>query len=215
MNFEQFYYLQESNIKVGDYKYHGFTPEQENEIQQDKHNFHKITDTKEKERIKQKFVDYYQHLVGRNPVLNNINIDQKDYKSLHTPEMDVVHGAISGIPPEDIKDFIEVTKGNGYLNVPKGYKPDLSTLGKYIKLHKETNQSAAIQNNNFGDFPMTTFQAAPETLPIPNSNTANPIKKRKRGYVKPGNRKALPKYNVGRVNMATTMLPYQGNGYSL
>ena len=82
-------------------------------------------------------------------------------------------------------------------------------------IQNETSQSAAIQNNNFGDFPMTTFQVAPEMLPIPNSNTANPIKRRKKGYVKPGNRKPVNKYNVGRVNMATTMLPYQGNGYSL
>jgi hypothetical protein len=79
----------------------------------------------------------------------------------------------------------------------------------------ETDQSAAIQGNIFGDFPMTTFQAAPETLPIPNSNTANKIKKRKKQYIKPGNRKSVPKYNVGRVNMATTMFPWQGNGYSL
>jgi hypothetical protein len=79
----------------------------------------------------------------------------------------------------------------------------------------ETDQSAAIQNNIFGDFPMTTFQAAPETLPIPNSNTANKIKKRKKPYIKPGNRIERPRYMVGKVNMATLQLPYQGNGSSL
>jgi hypothetical protein len=79
----------------------------------------------------------------------------------------------------------------------------------------ETDQGAAIQGNIFGNFPMTTFQSTSETLPIPGSNTANKIKKRKKPYIKPGNRKVVPKYNVGRVNMATTMLPYQGNGSSL
>ena len=79
----------------------------------------------------------------------------------------------------------------------------------------ETNQSSAIQGNNYGDFPMTTFKSAFETLPIPNSNTSNKIKKQKKIYIKPGNRKSVPKYNIGRVNMNTTMLPYQGNGASL
>lgn len=83
------------------------------------------------------------------------------------------------------------------------------------EVQNETNQSAVIQGNNYGDFPMTTFQAAPETLPIPGSNTSNKIKKRRKMYVKPGNRKSVPKYSVGRVNMATTMFPWQGNGYSL
>lgn len=87
------------------------------------------------------------------------------------------------------------------------------TFNKFYYL--ETNQSSAIQGNDYGDFPMTTFQSTYRTLPIPNSNTANKIKKSGKKYVKPGNKKIVPKYNVGRVNMNTTMLPYQGNGTSL
>lgn len=82
-------------------------------------------------------------------------------------------------------------------------------------LKNETNQSAVIQGNNYGDFPMTTFQSASELLPTPGSNTANKISKRKKQYIKPGNRKVVPKYNVGRVNMNMTMLPYQTNSSSL
>lgn len=215
MNFEQFYYLQETNVNFNDYKYYGITPKDEEHVQRLKEKYHQTTDKQAKSVIEHMFEDFYQRIVGYNPVLNNINILQPRYLSKNTPIMDLVHGVTSGIPPEDIKNFIEIAKGDGS-NIQKGYTVDPKKYGKYIKLiQNETSQSAAIQGNNFGDFPMTTFQAAPEMLPIPGSNTANPIKKRKKVYIKPGNRKPLAKYNVGRVNMATTMLPYQGNGYSL
>jgi len=67
--------------------------------------------------------------------LNYINIDQPDYKSKNTPEMDVVNGVISGIPPEDIKNFVEITKGDGGNNIPTGYKRDMSEP-RYIKIVK-------------------------------------------------------------------------------
>lgn len=84
----------------------------------------------------------------------------------------------------------------------------------YQFFHIETDQSAVIQGNNFGDFPMTTFQSTPELLPIPGSNTANKFKKIKK-YIKPGNRKIVPKFITQRINNNMLQLPYQGNGTSL
>lgn len=88
-------------------------------------------------------------------------------------------------------------------------------LKNNFKLQNETDQSSAIQGNMFGNYPMTTFQSTSKILPIPGSNTSNKIKKRKKIYIKPGNKQVTSKYNVGRINMNTTMLPYQGNGSSL
>lgn len=215
MTFSQFYYLQENNTNYSDYQYYGIKKNQEEEIQQLKQQYHQTTDKNIKQQILNKFEDYYQQIVGYNPILNKIDIIQPDYKGLNTPLMDLVHGVSSGIPPENIKDYIEVTKGIGGLNIPDGYRLDKSNKNNYIKLiQNETNQSGAIQGNTFGDFPMTTFQSSSTTLPIPGSNTANKIK-RKKQYVKPGNKKIVPKYNVGRVNMNTLNLPYQTNSSSL
>ena len=215
MTFSQFYYLQENNTNFGEYQYYGIGKNQEEEIQQLKELYHQTTDKNIKQQILNKFEDYYQRIVGYNPILSKINIIHSDYKSRNTPLMDLVHGVSSGIPPQDIRDFIEITKGVGTLNLPSGYKIDPNKKGKYIRLiQNETNQSSVIQGNAFGNFPMTTFQSSSTTLPIPGSNTANKIK-RKKQYIKPGNRKIVPKYNVGRVNMNTLNLPYQTNSTSL
>ena len=64
----------------------------------------------------------------------------------------------------------------------------------------ETNQSAAIQGNNYGDFPMTTFQSASETLPIPNSNTSNKINRKNKKYIKIINKNTNHNYNVLSLN---------------
>lgn len=215
MTFSQFYYLQENNVNFGEYKYYGINPQYEENVQNLKQQYHQTSNKEVKKQIEQQFEEFYHHIIGRNPILNQINIIQPDYKSKNTPIMDLVHGVTSGIPPEDIKSYIEITKGVGSLNIPKGYTTDKSKIGKYFKvIQTETNQSSAIQGNSFGDFPMTTFQSSSLLLPIPGSNTANKIKKKNR-YIKPGNRKVVPKYNVGRVNNNTLNLPYQTNSTSL
>ena len=86
-----------------------------------------------KEAIKKEFETLYQYLVGRNRVLNLINIDQSDYLGINTPEMDVVYGAVSGIPPESIKDYVEVNPSYVYfptliLNSFKGLEDDVGSL---------------------------------------------------------------------------------------
>lgn len=127
--------LHERNDVIGNYRYYGFTSNQEEEIHNKIFHYHQTDNVKEKETIKREFETLYQYLVGRNTVLNYINIDQPDYKSKNTPEMDVVNGVISGIPPEDIKNFVEITKGDGGNNIPTGYKRDMSEP-RYIKIVK-------------------------------------------------------------------------------
>lgn len=125
--------LNEFNIKVGKYTYDGFTSTQEDNIKRKIHLYHLTDNLARKEAIKKEFETLYQYLVGRNRVLNLINIDQSDYLGINTPEMDVVYGAVSGIPPESIKDYVEVTKGGGGKSIPSRYKRD-STASNYIQL---------------------------------------------------------------------------------
>jgi hypothetical protein len=125
--------LNEFNIKVGKYTYDGFTSTQEDNIKRKINLYHLTDNLARKEAIKKEFETLYQYLVGRNRVLNLINIDQSDYLGLNTPEMDVVYGAVSGIPPESIKDYVEVTKGGGGKNIPSRYKRD-SMASNYIQL---------------------------------------------------------------------------------
>jgi hypothetical protein len=46
--------------------------------------------------------------------------------------MDLVYGAVSGIPPEDIRNYIEITKGAGGTGIPNNYK--LKSLTPYIQI---------------------------------------------------------------------------------
>ena len=52
--------------------------------------------------------------------------------------MDLVYGAVSGIPPEDIKNYIEQTKGAGGTSIPTGYVRD-PNASNYVKI-KQLNQ---------------------------------------------------------------------------
>lgn len=116
--------LNERNTKVDSYKYYGFTDRQEDEIHDKIAKYHQTSDELEKERIETEFETLYQYIIGRNPILKDINVYQSDYQSKNTPRMDLVNGVISGIPPEDIRDYIEITKGGGGTNIPKGYIRD-------------------------------------------------------------------------------------------
>lgn len=111
--------LNEYNVKKDTYKYYGFTTKQEDEIADRLIRYHKLSDESEKERVEQEFESLYQYVVGRNPVLKSINVYPSDYKGKLNPRMDLVFGVISGIPPEDIKDYIEVGKGAPALTLPR------------------------------------------------------------------------------------------------
>jgi hypothetical protein len=111
--------LNELNIKKDTFKYYGFTTKQEDEIAEKLVKYHKIPTGLEKERIEQEFETLYQYVVGRNPILQNINVYPNDYKGKLNPRMDLVFGVISSIPPEDIKDYIEVAKGAPALTLPR------------------------------------------------------------------------------------------------
>lgn len=137
--------LNEINSKVSDYKYYGFTPKQEDEIHDKIVHYHKTKNPLEKQKIEQEFETLYQYIVGRNPVLKDINVYIRDYDKQKTPRMDLVFGAISGIPPEDIKNYIEVTKGLGGMNVPSGYEIDPSAK-RFIKLKRKDDDTLAAIN---------------------------------------------------------------------
>jgi hypothetical protein len=124
--------LNERNVKVGPYKYYGFTEKDEDYIQSLVHRYHTSATETEKNKIKDEFESLYQKVVGSNPVLNRINITITDYKSKNTPVMDLVYGAVSGIPPEDIRNYIEITKGAGGTGIPSNYK--LKALTPYIQI---------------------------------------------------------------------------------
>ena len=123
-----------ANVKVGDYKYYGFNSTEEQEIKDKVIQYHATKDETVKQSIRDKFEEYYQHIVGRNPILSNINVYPSDYDSKTTAVMDLVMGVISDIPPEDIKNYIEITKGKGGLNIPKGYELDKDKFGRYIRI---------------------------------------------------------------------------------
>ena len=127
--------LNERNKKVDNYRYYGFTDKDEDAINDKIEHYHTSHDGLEKERIKNYFETLYQYVVGRNPVLKDIDVYQRDYQGKDTARMALVYGAVSGIPPEDIKDYIEVTKGLGGLHVPSGYQIDTSAK-RHIRLKK-------------------------------------------------------------------------------
>jgi len=111
--------LNEFNVKKDTYRYYGFTTNQEDEIANKLVKYHTLRSGLEKERIEQEFETLYQYVVGRNPVLKSINVYPSDYKGKLNPRMDLVFGVISGIPPEDIKDYIEFGKGAPALTLPR------------------------------------------------------------------------------------------------
>jgi len=125
------------NEKVGDYKYYGFSNQQEKEIFNKIIHYHEIKtkDSLSKERIENEFDTLYQYIVGRNPVLKDINVYVDNYDPKRTPRKDLISGVIASIPPEDIKNWIELTKGFGLLKVPKNYQVDSSET-RYVKLKK-------------------------------------------------------------------------------
>ncbi len=123
--------INERNVKVGPYTYYGFSEQDEDNIQSMVHRYHQSNEF-EKEKIRKDFEELYQRTVGYNPVLSKINVDIPNYNSKNTPVMDLVFGAISGIPPEDIKNYIEVTKGAGGTSIPATHK--LKALTPYIQI---------------------------------------------------------------------------------
>jgi hypothetical protein len=103
--------------KIGNYIYKGFTKEQEYDVY---NNIAKVFDKSSKEKIEIKsipeYVNYidtiYEKLVMHNPELKSIKTNLSKYDNFF-PKHDIVYGAFSGIPPEDIKHFVEKLKGSG------------------------------------------------------------------------------------------------------
>jgi hypothetical protein len=123
--------------KVGNYPYKGFTTAQEYNV------FSKINKAFDERSKTQKnltsipeYVKYidivYDKMVTNNPELKDIKTNIPGYESrVMFPKHDIVFGALSGIPPEDIKYFVEITKGRG--NMYKGKdKMDHDTSKEYI-----------------------------------------------------------------------------------
>lgn len=121
------------NTVVGDYKYKGLNDTLRNKIANvigtylEQYNCYST-----KYRL---FIDkVYTKLVNDNPELKDIQTDIKDY--MHNtghgefPKHDIVFGAISGIPPKDIKTYVEL--GGGIELRKKGYK--LKNGIEYISL---------------------------------------------------------------------------------
>jgi hypothetical protein len=105
--------------KVGDYTYKGFTTADEYNVIS---KVGKAYDERNKEKGKSlldipKYVKYvdavYDKLISNNPELKDIKINVSGYDSDTFPKHDIVFGALSGIPPEDIKYYVEITKGMG------------------------------------------------------------------------------------------------------
>ena len=122
--------------KVGDYQYKGFSAEQEKDI------FYKITMAfEERKKVDFKlnslpnYVKYieniYTKLISNNPELKNIRASVSGYNTSTFPKHDIVFGALSGIPPEDIKYYVETTKGKGGMYKGKN-KLDLDQEKSYI-----------------------------------------------------------------------------------
>ena len=123
--------------KVGDYIYKGFTTADEYNV------FSKIGkayDERNKEKGKSlldipKYVKYidavYDKLISNNPELKDIKVNVSGYNSATFPKHDIVFGALSGIPPEDIKYYVETTKGIGGLYKGKN-KLSLDQSKNYI-----------------------------------------------------------------------------------
>jgi hypothetical protein len=115
-----------SNKVVGNYVYYGFDASYADKIH--KLCVHYIYN--QNPQFKELISDIYFYLIGRNPILNNIKIDIADYNHKKTPELDIIHGVVSGIPPQDIEHFVVDTKGfGGSKNKDKvGYIPKPSDL---------------------------------------------------------------------------------------
>lgn len=98
-----------TNRVVGKYVYYGFDAAYADKIH--KLCIHYIYN--QNPQLKELIRDVYFYLLGRNPILKNINIDINNYNNKKTPELDIIHGVVSGIPPQDIEHFVVDTKGFG------------------------------------------------------------------------------------------------------
>ena len=111
--------------KVGDYVYKGYTKSKETSI------FNQIGKAFDIRRNKslplliqvpqyEKYIDeVYADLVKNNPELADIKTNVSNYGHWTFPKHDIVFGALSGIPPKDIKFFVENIKGTA-MNLKSG-----------------------------------------------------------------------------------------------
>jgi hypothetical protein len=114
------------NKKVGNAKYSGLTPELEDNL----HRLCVLTVWNSKKPLMPNIEDAYFYIVSRNPELSNINIQVPNYRKQSTPMLDIVHGVISGIPPEDISFFVQDCKGSGLNTDNRLQNPNLHYIHK-------------------------------------------------------------------------------------
>lgn len=112
------------NKLVGDHIYKGYSDDWANYIINTSNFYHSQANPTQKKQIENIFNNYYDSLVKLNGEdLKNINVNQQKYNGYVTPKMDVVLGVASGIPPLDIKNYVELTKGaGGNAELPQGYE---------------------------------------------------------------------------------------------
>jgi len=129
------------NTKVGNTYYAGTSPEWEDYVNNLIVYYIHKANAEQKKKTVEILTNYYNQLIELNPVLKNININQIEYSApagwneedrKFLPLKDVVHGVASGIPPNDIKNYVEVAKGSGGKNIPKEYKKE--TGKQYVQL---------------------------------------------------------------------------------
>lgn len=96
--------------QVGNYKYNGLTPSVITSIATI---IGKDKDSPDRSEYIKTIDKLYDQLVSKNPKLKDIETNIPDYRDVYFPKHDIVFGAISGIPPEDIKTYVEDSKGYG------------------------------------------------------------------------------------------------------
>jgi len=100
-----------TNIKPGGHIYNGLTPKIENELNS---TIQRIVNHEQTEQDLDIIKFYLKKILTENPSLRNINLTKPTgYYPNKNPVLDLIHGVVSGIPPKDIKYFIEDLKGSG------------------------------------------------------------------------------------------------------
>ena len=126
--------VQGTNVKVGGFLYKGLSPKIEDELNSA---IQRIVAHNQTQQDLDLVKFYLKKILTDNSELRNINLTKpSDYFPNKSPVLDLIHGVISGIPPQDIKNFIETLKGSAE-NVKD--KSKLTKGLNYISVNEEFN----------------------------------------------------------------------------
>ncbi len=79
----------------------------------------------------------YKKIVEKNPEIGEIDTDVEGYDdAFRFPKHDIVFGVMSGIPPEAIKDYVEITKGHGWKWAEDNLGIKTDTKNQYVSIIK-------------------------------------------------------------------------------